>query len=49
MQFHTIQADEAERLIAFGKTVGEVFPPTQSMVITLDEVRAQIVLKYLGE
>jgi hypothetical protein len=48
MQF---QADEAERLISSGMTAGEILPPAQSVEImqTLDEVRAQIGLKYPGE
>ena len=48
MQF---QADEAERLIALGMTAGEIMPPAQSVEImqTLDEVRAQIGLKYPSE
>jgi predicted dehydrogenase len=48
MQF---QADETERLIALGMTAGEIMPPAQSVEImqTLDEVRAQIGLKYPGE
>jgi predicted dehydrogenase len=48
MQF---QADEAERLIAGGLTAGEIMPPSQSVEImrTLDEVRAQIGLRYPGE
>ena len=48
MQF---QADEAERLIALGITGGEIMPPAQSVEImrTLDELRAQIGLKYPGE
>ena len=48
MQF---QADEAERLITSGTTAGRILPPSQSVEImqTLDEVRAQIGLKYPGE
>ena len=48
MQF---QADEAERLISGGLTAGQILPPAQSVEImqTLDEVRAQIGLKYPGE
>lgn len=48
MQF---QADEAERIIYSGVTAGEIMPPAQSVEImqTLDEVRAQIGLKYPGE
>lgn len=48
MQF---QADEVERLIAGGKTASAIMPPAQSVAImaTLDEVRAQIGLKYPGE
>ncbi len=45
MQF---QADETERLIAMGVAASEIMPPGQSVEImqTLDEVRAQIGLKY---
>lgn len=48
MQF---QADEAERLIAAGKTAGDFMPPSQTIEImaTLDEVRRQIGLRYPGE
>lgn len=48
MQF---QAEEAERLIAGGLTAGEIMPPLQSVEImrVLDEVRAQIGLRYPGE
>jgi predicted dehydrogenase len=48
MQF---QADEVERLIAAGLTEGTILPPAQSIEImrTLDEVRAQIGLKYPGD
>ena len=48
MQF---QADEAERMIALGKTAGDIMPPAQSVEImqTLDEVRALIGLKYPSE
>jgi len=48
MQF---QADEIERLIAAGLTEGEILPPSESVAImrTLDEVRAQIGLRYPGE
>lgn len=48
MQF---QADEAERLIAGGMIAGEIMPPSQSVEImgTLDEVRAQIGLRYPSE
>ena len=48
MQF---QAEEAERLIAGGLTAGEIMPPSQSVEImrVLDEVRAQIGLRYPGE
>lgn len=48
MQF---QAAEVERLIAAGLTAGEILPPAQSVAImkTLDEVRAQIGLRYPGE
>ncbi|MGV8989279.1 MAG: Gfo/Idh/MocA family protein [Cypionkella sp.] len=47
----SFQADEAERLIAGGMTAGTIMPPSQSVEImrTLDEVRAQIGLKYPGE
>ncbi|MGO8080391.1 Gfo/Idh/MocA family protein [Rhizobium leguminosarum] len=48
MQF---QAEEAERLITSGLIAGEIMPPSQSVDImaTLDEVRSQIGLRYLGE
>jgi predicted dehydrogenase len=48
MQF---QADELERLVAAGETVGSVLPPAQTVAImtTLDQVRAQIGLRYPGE
>ena len=48
MQF---QAEEAERLIAAGLTAGDIMPPAQSVEImqTLDEVRAQIGLRYPSE
>lgn len=48
MQF---QADEAERLIQAGLIAGQILPPAQSVAImaTLDEVRAQIGLRYPGE
>jgi predicted dehydrogenase len=48
MQF---QAEEVERLIANGLTAGKIMPPGQSVEImqTLDEVRAQIGLKYPSE
>lgn len=45
------QALEAERLIAEGKTDGEILPLAESVAImgTLDEIRAQIGLTYPGE
>lgn len=48
MQF---QADEVERLIDGGLLAGSIMPPQQSVAImaTLDEVRAQIGLRYPGE
>ena len=48
MQF---QADEAERLITAGQTAGDILPPAQSVQImqVLDEIRAQIGLRYPGE
>lgn len=48
MQF---QADEVERLIAAGQIASQIMPPSQSVAImaTLDEVRAQIGLRYPGE
>jgi predicted dehydrogenase len=48
MQF---QAEEAERLIAAGQTASKIMPPMQSVEImaTLDEIRAQIGLRYPGE
>lgn len=48
MQF---QAHELERLVAAGRTAGEVLPPEESVAImgTLDEIRRQIGLSYPGE
>ena len=48
MQF---QADEAERLIAAGLTTGTILPAAETVAImaTLDEVRAQIGLRYPQE
>ncbi len=48
MQF---QAWEAERLVVAGIISGDVLPPTESAAImaTLDEIRAQIGVKYPGE
>ena len=48
MQF---QALELERLVADGRTAGDILPPEQSVGImaTLDEVRRQIGLVYPGE
>jgi len=48
MQF---QADEAERLISSGSLSSEIMPPSQTVQImqTLDEVRAQIGLRYPSE
>jgi predicted dehydrogenase len=48
MQF---QAEEAERLIAAGQTASTIMPPKQSVEImaTLDDIRAQIGLRYPGE
>ncbi|ENN83840.1 oxidoreductase family (plasmid) [Rhizobium freirei PRF 81] len=48
MQF---QAEEAERLVRNGLIESEIMPPSQSVDImaTLDEVRAQIGLKYPSE
>lgn len=48
MQF---QADELERIVASGELAGTVLPPTESVAImgTLDEIRAQIGLRYPGE
>jgi predicted dehydrogenase len=45
------QAAELEALVAAGATAGEVLPPTESVAImaTLDEVRAQIGLRYPSE
>ena len=45
------QATEAERLIASGQIAGDIMPPNQSVQImqVLDEVRAQIGLRYPGE
>lgn len=48
MQF---QAWEAEKLIAEGRTAGDILPPRESVAImtTLDEIRRQIGLAYPGE
>lgn len=45
------QADEAERLIAAGRTESEVLPAAETIAImdTLDQIRAQIGLRYPGE
>ena len=48
MQF---QAEECERLITSGQLTSTILPPSQSVQImqTLDEVRAQIGLRYPSE
>lgn len=48
MQF---QAAELERIVASGSLEGEILPPSQSVAImaTLDEIRAQIGLRYPSE
>jgi predicted dehydrogenase len=48
MQF---QADEAERLVSEGRIAGDILPPEETVAImaTLDEIRAQIGLRYPGE
>jgi len=45
------QAAEAERLVSEGKTASAVLPPQESVAImaALDEIRAQIGLRYPGE
>jgi predicted dehydrogenase len=45
------QADEIERLVAAGKSAGDILPPEESVSImqTLDAIRAQIGLRYPGE
>ena len=42
------QADEMERLVAAGKTAGDILPPEESVSImqTLDAIRTQIGLRY---
>ncbi len=42
------QAAELERLVAAGKTAGEILPPEQSVAImgTMDAIRARIGLRY---
>jgi len=48
MQF---QADEAERLVSEGRTASDILPPQETVAImaTLDEIRAQIGLRYPDE
>jgi predicted dehydrogenase len=48
MQF---QADEAERLVTEGRIDSDILPPQETVAImaTLDEIRAQIGLRYPGE
>jgi predicted dehydrogenase len=48
MQF---QGDELERLVAAGEIAGTILPPAQTVAImgTLDQIRAQIGLRYPGE
>jgi predicted dehydrogenase len=45
------QAAEAEALVSAGRTASAVLPPAESVAImaTLDEIRAQIGLRYPGE
>jgi predicted dehydrogenase len=45
------QADEAEALVRAGQTASAVLPPQESVAVmaTLDEIRAQIGLRYPGE
>jgi predicted dehydrogenase len=45
------QADEAERLVSLGRTAGDILPPRETVEImaTLDEIRAQIGLRYPDE
>ena len=45
------QADEAERLVSSGLIASEILPPQETVAImaTLDEIRAQIGLRYPGE
>jgi predicted dehydrogenase len=45
------EAAEVERLIGSGKLVSEILPPAETIAImrTLDEIRAQIGLRYPGE
>jgi predicted dehydrogenase len=45
------QADEAEALVRAGRTASAVLPPQESVAVmaTLDQVRAQIGLRYPGE
>jgi predicted dehydrogenase len=46
-----LQALELERLVASGRTAGDILPPEESVAImgTLDEVRRQIGLRFPGE
>jgi predicted dehydrogenase len=48
MQF---QADEAERLVSEGRIASDILPPQETVAImaTLDEIRAQIGLRYPDE
>jgi len=45
------QADEAERLVDAGRIASDILPPEESVAImaTLDEIRAQIGVRYPGE
>ena len=45
------QADEAERLVSLGRTASDVLPLEETVAImaTLDEIRAQIGLRYPDE
>jgi predicted dehydrogenase len=45
------QADEAERLVDAGRIASDILPPEETVAImaTLDEIRAQIGVRYPGE
>jgi predicted dehydrogenase len=47
----SFQAEELERLVREGHSGGDILPPRESVRImeTLDEIRRQIALRYLGE
>jgi predicted dehydrogenase len=46
-----LQADEAERLVDAGQIASDILPPQETVAImaTLDEIRAQIGVRYPGE